>query len=279
MEPLSARNPRVQQLRRLVRQSKTRNETGLFVLEGAGLVAEALSCGLVPIDVFVSGSGDADALVEELEQAGSDLWVLEADVLESIASTVSPQPMLATVSMGQTSLVDAVDQETSLVLVAVGVNDPGNAGTLIRTAAGAGAQAVVFCGDSVDVFNPKVVRASAGALFRVPVVAGVETTETWEHLGACGVTTIGLAGDAPSSYDEIDLTARVAVVFGNEAHGLGAEDAAALDRLVSIPMAAGVESINVAAAAAAVCFEISRQRRRGPGRARPGAPAPRAGHP
>lgn len=266
MEPLSARNPRVQQLRRLVRQSKIRNETGLFVLEGAGLVAEALSCDLVPVDVFVAGSGDTDAaLLGELEHAGSDVWALEAGVLESIASTVSPQPMLATVSMRQTSLLEVVDQETSFVLVAVGVNDPGNAGTLIRTAAGAGAQVVVFCGDSVDVFNPKVVRASAGALFRVPVVAGVETTETWEHLGACGLTTIGLAGDAPSSYDEIDLTARVAVVFGNEAHGLGTEDAAALDRLVSIPMAAGVESVNVAAAAAAVCFEISRQRRRGLG--------------
>ncbi len=262
MEPISARNPRVQQLRKLVRQRKARDQAGLFVLEGAGLLAEAIACGLSIRDVFLAEHTELDpTLAAALARADVAAWALDPSVLAAAASTSSPQPVIATAELPAIAVADAIGPQTSFVVIGAGVSDPGNAGTLIRTAAAAGANAVVFCDDSVDVFNPKVVRASAGALFRLPVVPNAEPDELWDVLAECSIATIGLAGSAETDYDKLDLTANVALVVGNEAHGLSAATATRVERLVRIPMAAGVESINVSAAVAAVCFEVSRQRR------------------
>lgn len=260
--PLSAKNPRVAQLRRLVRQRKTREETGHFVIEGAGLLAEAVACGVAPRHVAVAeGSRLPDELRAALDAAGADVFELDPSVLASVASTATPQPVLASVPFVDRDLGDALGADTSFVVVADAVAEPGNAGTIIRTAAAAGADAVVFCEGSVDVFNPKVVRSTAGALFRVPVVRQVESGDVLHALGGCGLRSVGLAGEAMHDYDDVDLTRPIAVWLGNEAHGLGPGVEAQIDTLVRIPMAAGVESLNVAGAAAVVCFEVGRQRR------------------
>ncbi len=247
-----------------MRQRKVREQTGLFVLEGAGLVAEALSCGHVPLDVFVSleaPDGDFDALLADLRNAGAAVAELDPAAFGSIASTVTPQPVVATVAQPWSGLEEAVTREGSFVLVAAGVREPGNAGTLIRTAAAAGADAIVFCDDPVDVANPKVVRASAGAVFRIPVVARADVGALWERLRYCGLTTVGMSGRSERPYDGVDYTAPVAIVVGNEAHGISDAVAEQLATRVAIPMARGVESLNVAAAAAVVAFEAARQRR------------------
>jgi RNA methyltransferase, TrmH family len=259
---LSARNPRVQQVRRLVRQSKVRDETGDFVLEGSGLVAEALSTGHIPSEVFVAADEPVDTeLIDRLTEAGALVSELERSTLESVASTVTPQPILATVAQPWLSIEEAITATSTFVAIGAGISDPGNAGTFIRTAAAAGADAVVFCDQSVDVSNPKAVRASAGAVFRVPVVVGPELDALWARLDECAMTSVGLAGDAARSYYEVDLTGPTALVLGNEAHGLSATVAARLSHLVSIPMERGIESVNVVAAGAAVAFELARQRR------------------
>ncbi len=264
MTTLSARNPRVQQLRRLVSRRRDRDQAGVFVIEGPGLLREALASGHVPTDVFVvAGAGVGDASVGEAQQRGAAVHELPATVLGSVASTVSPQPVLGVLAQCDAGLHAALAPPASFVVVAAGVRDPGNAGTLIRTAAAAGADAVVFCGDAVDVFNPKVVRASAGALFRVPVVRHAPPDALWDLLARLGLRTVGLAAGAVTPYDELDLVGPVAVVAGNEATGLDPAIASRVDAVASIPMAAGVESLNVAAAVAVVCFEVSRQRRRG----------------
>ncbi len=149
--------------------------------------------------------------------------------------------------------------QAGFVVVAAGVADPGNLGTILRTAEAAGADAVVLTPDTVDVTNPKVVRASAGALFHVPVVDQVELGEVRVH----GLRLLGTAAGGATSYAEADLTGRIAIAVGNEAHGL--PDDAPVDGWISIPHAGRAESLNAAMAAAVICFEAARQRR-GPGR-------------
>jgi len=156
--------------------------------------------------------------------------------------------------------LDAVLAAT-LVVVCVDIRDPGNLGTVLRSAEGAGAGGVVCCDGSVDLYNPKVVRASAGSLFHVPVVAGGKPVEVLERLGAAKLQrlgTVAYGGDAPEA---VDLRAPVAVTLGNEANGLPAAVDACLDRRVTIPMAGRTESLNVGMAAAVLCFEVARQRR------------------
>jgi TrmH family RNA methyltransferase len=152
----------------------------------------------------------------------------------------------------------------SLTLVLVDVGDPGNAGTLLRAAEAAGAAAVLFCGSSVDPCNPKCVRASAGALFHVPVSAGGEAVAVVEQLSAAGVRTAAAVVRDGTPYDDADLTGPVAVVLGSEAHGLSDDLLARVDLRLTIPMAGRSESINVAMAGSVLCFESLRQRRARP---------------
>lgn len=263
MTELSARNPRVTRLRRLLRRRRERTESGLFVVEGSGLVADALAAGAVPSDVFVARDADHDpGLLRALAAHDCAVWELDRSVFDAVATTATPQPVLATFPDIGVPLSAVLGAEPTFVVVGAGISDPGNAGTIIRTAAAAGADAVVFCDESVDVTNPKVVRASAAALFRIPVVRDAAVDDLFAGLADSGLLTVGLAGDAADDYESIDASVPTALVLGNEAHGLPPGIDRRLDRRVAIPMAAGVESINVAAAAAVVAFDIARQRRR-----------------
>ena len=166
-------------------------------------------------------------------------------LIERIASTKAPQPLLAIVQTRDT----VVPADASLVIVADRLGDPGNAGTIIRSAEAAGADAVVLTPGSVDQYNPKVVRASAGSLFRVPVVTAALVDVALRRLGA--------SSHHGDDYTTVDLVAPVALVIGNEAHGLPGDTA--LDGWVTIP--AAVESLNAAMAATLLLFEAARQRR------------------
>ena len=185
--------------------------------------------------------------------AGVPCHELAPGVLERVATTEAPRPMLAVVRFELTSA--EVLAGAGFVVVAAGLADPGNLGTILRTAEAAGADAVVLTPDTVDVTNPKVVRASAGALFHVPVVDQVELGE----VRAQGLRTLGTAAESGTSYDEADLTGRIAIAVGNEAHGL--PDDAPVDGWITIPHAGRAESLNAAIAAAVICFEAARQRR------------------
>jgi TrmH family RNA methyltransferase len=172
---------------------------------------------------------------------------LAPNVMERVASTESPQPVLAVVAMQSHALPTAA----TFVIVADRIADPGNAGTIIRSAEAAGADAVVLTPGSVDPYNPKVVRATAGSLFRIPVVeATLESLSAFRRLG-----TSSHRGDV---YTDPVYHGRVAVVVGNEAHGL--DDDAAIDQWITIPHAGPAESLNVAMAATVLAFEVARQR-------------------
>jgi TrmH family RNA methyltransferase len=184
--------------------------------------------------------------------------VLAPGVLERVAATVTPQPLLA---IARTLDVDLADLAgTSLIVVCVDVRDPGNLGTVLRSAEAAGAGGIICCDGSVDVYNPKCVRASAGSLFHTRVVARGEPVKVLGTLGGWGLRRLGTRAHDGEPYHRVDLTVPTALVLGNEANGVPAPAAAALDGWVTIPMAGRAESLNVGMAAAVLCFEAARQR-------------------
>lgn len=248
-DPIGASNPRIQRLRRLLGRRSARRDEGAFVVEGPTLVRAALDAGVDVEEVFV----DED---EPFELAGGGrvrVTVVRAGVLAKVGSTETPQPVLAVARLQADALADVVG--AAFVLVAAGVGDPGNLGTMLRSAEAAGAAALVTTAGSVDPWNPKCVRASAGALFHVRVVPDVAAAE----LRALGVPLVGTAATGGQVYTAPGaLAAPLALVLGSEAHGVPAD--VPIDRVVSIPHAGRAESLNVAMAATVLAFEAARQR-------------------
>ena len=209
------------------------------MVEGLGLLGQAVAAGWQVEGCYVAPGTtvDFDVAVEELAP----------NVIERVASTESPQPVLAVVVMRSA----AMPPNATFVLVADRLGDPGNAGTIIRSAEAAGADAVVLTPGSVDPYNPKVVRASAGSLFRVPVLESTLDLLT-------GFRRLGTSSHRGDIYTDPVYHGRVAVVVGNEAHGL--DDDATIDQWITIPHAGPAESLNVAMAATVLVFEVARQR-------------------
>ncbi|MCY3632463.1 MAG: RNA methyltransferase [bacterium] len=201
-----------------------------------------MAAGLEIVDVFVEPVIDlwADLGVS----VDAPTWTVGDGVLAKVGSVVTPQGVMATARIPDLAPL----AEGDFIVELAGVADPGNAGTIVRSAVAAGAQAVVFSPGSVDPWNPKTVRASAGALFRVPLTVEALVGER-----------IGTDPHQGEPCDQVDLSGPLTLVVGNEAHGL--DQGASVDRWVSIPMAESVESLNVASAAAVICFEVARQRR------------------
>jgi TrmH family RNA methyltransferase len=247
----------VQQLRRLLARRSARAEEGLFVVEGATLIAEAVRGGW---DVLAQyHTSDASPVAG----CDADDFVLGAGVLERVASTESPQPNLALVSRRTASLARLEPAATSRTdpwtVFLDAVSDPGNLGTILRSAEAMGAAGVVLGSGSVDAFNPKVVRASAGAVFHVPVVEGVTLGEV-RGLGYRVLATSSHEQPGSVSLSEAALGGAVCVVLGSEAHGVDATNAASVDGWIRIDHAGRAESLNVAMAATIISYEMARVR-------------------
>jgi TrmH family RNA methyltransferase len=258
---LAASNDRIKRLRKLIKQRQARSSERAFVVEGPVLVAEALAAqaaGLIEVlEVYVDEEmlsiPDGAQVVDELH------WV-RSGVLAGVLATVSPQPVCAVVRVPEHSFDTIGDGP---ILGVVDLSDPGNAGTLLRTAEAAGFAAVAMIGSSVDTTNPKVVRASAGARLRLPVLELHEVNHAFASLRGSGREVVVTVVDPDAGdYADADL-ANVALILGNEAAGLPDATIALADRSVTIPLAGPTESLNVAAAGAILCFESLRQRRVG----------------
>lgn len=234
------------------------------MIEGPLVVREALAAGVEVAEAFIVPDAHP-ALVSELERSGKPVHLVTAEVMARAVDTVTPQGVAVIARRPEVPLSQAIAAAASgtLTLVLVDVADPGNAGTLLRAAEAAGAAAVLFCGTSVDPCNPKCVRASAGALFHVPVSEGGEAVAVLDQLGTVGVTTLSTVVRDGTPYDQVDLTGPVAVVLGSEAHGLPDEVLARVGGRITIPMTGRSESLNVAMAGSILCFESLRQRRSG----------------
>lgn len=236
--------------------------------EGTKVVSAALDAG-APVEALycspqLASDPAAALVVEQASQAGVRIHHLASGAMEHLADTVTPQPVVAVVGFVDVpldALVPRVGSRAALVVVCVDVRDPGNAGTILRSAEAAGAAGLVFCDGSVDVYNPKTVRASAGSLFYVPVVAGGNAQTVLDRVGSWGLRRLGAVAGRGEDPALVDLVAPVALVLGNESTGLPDPVEPLLDGRLSIPMAGRAESLNVGMAAAVLCFEAARQRR------------------
>lgn len=231
-------------------------------------VAELLTAGVEFDEVFVDLDewrlADDHALVRRIARdavaLGVPVWGLDSEVLRSVADAESPRGVLATAPRRVSSVAE-VAGGPGPVLVLVDIADPGNAGTLVRTAEAAGASGVVMAGTSTDVFGPKAVRSAAGSIARLAVAEESDVATALAVLRDAGRSVLGTVVDGGAAPDAVDLSGPVAIVLGSEAHGLGPQLLAGCDALLTIPMAASVESVNVAIAGAVVLFEAARQRR------------------
>ncbi|MEO7555791.1 MAG: RNA methyltransferase [Acidimicrobiales bacterium] len=253
---LTGRNAKVQRLRRLSARRADRAREGLFVIEGPKLLDEAIAAG-IPLEAMFIG---ADVTGGHPGAGATPVHVVEPKALRAALDTVSPQGVAAIAAQPQHRF-DDVDVDGGPILVLAAIGDPGNAGTLVRSAEATGCAAVVFCDGSVDPFAPKSVRASAGSIFRVRVVVEGDGVTVLQRLGERGVRRLGTAARHGGAPEAIDLNGRLALVIGSEAHGLPADYASVLDGDVCIPMTGGVESLNAGVAGSLVLFEAARQRR------------------
>jgi TrmH family RNA methyltransferase len=257
-------------LRGLLQKRSARWTERAFVAEGAELVRCALEAGSPVESLYVSPAGDDDRATQEVcrraSAAGARVFPLAAGVLERVADTVTPQPVVAVVPMLEEPPPDA-DTWTaapgSLIVVLVDVRDPGNAGTVLRAADASGSTAVVFAGNSVDPYNPKTVRASAGSLFHVPLAVREDPFDVGDGFAASGFRTLATVVRDGQDYAGLDWSVPTALFLGNESSGLEADLCAALAGTLAVPMAGRAESLNVGVACAVVCFEAFRQRRGG----------------
>jgi TrmH family RNA methyltransferase len=258
-------------VRSLLQKRSSRWSEGVFVAEGAELLRTALRAGAAIESVYLAPEGEQDpATLETCEQAlavGARLFPLAPGVLERVADTVTPQPVLTVLPMMQADagVLDPEPSTQPLVVVLVDVRDPGNAGTVLRTADASGVDAVIFSGESVDPYNPKTVRASAGSLFHVPFSVQPDPVALAVSLTGRGYRTLATVAQDGDDYAALDWSVPTVLFLGNEAAGLGHEVRTAVGGAVAIPMEGRAESLNVGVACAVLCFEALRQRR-SPGR-------------
>ena len=256
----STHNARVQQVRALLNQKSARTESGCFVVEGVRLAEEAAASGRLPMEVYFSQavSERGRQLIVKMEAAGVETFELSESVLESLSATESSQGLLMLMPQSGTTLPVKCD----FVLVLDQIRDPGNLGTILRSAAAAGVKAVLLPPGTADAYAPKVVRSGMGAHFRL-AIHSAEWPEIIRYCRSqCNPPLKLLLAESGGGKDcwQTDLKAPIALVIGGEADGASQEARQAVDDLIYIPMPGNFESLNAAVAAGILLFEVVRQR-------------------
>jgi RNA methyltransferase, TrmH family len=283
-ELTSIRSPRVKAARQLAKRA-LRQQARQFLAEGPQAVGEALSAGGVVTQLFVTAAAHTRyaSLIGLAAGQGADVHAVSGEVMTELAQTITPQGVLAVCRFIDVPLDRITDEAAggseghppgpALMVILANVRDPGNAGTVLRTADAAGAGGVIFAGSSVDPYNSKCVRASAGSLFHLPVVTGPPVADAVRALHERGLRVLAADGGAGTTLDDLQSAGRLsqptAWLFGNEAWGLPSDVLHLADDAVAVPIYGRAESLNLAAAAA-VCLYAS---------ARAQAPPSRAGRP
>jgi RNA methyltransferase, TrmH family len=251
-------NPLVKRFRRLKERG---TDGGVMLIEGGKLLREAIAAGIGVVEAAVSARGAAawPDLALALAEAGVPVRRMDDAVLASLSEAETSQGILA-VARIPVRVDDPADGGTPLVLVLAGVQNPGNVGALLRVAEAAGATGAWLTMGCADPFSWKALRGSMGSAFRLPVATGLTEDALVQRLDARGIVGIATEAGAAQSYDEVDYRGPVALLLGNEGAGLPPALVARAGQTVRIPMAAPVESLNVAVAAGVLFFEAARQR-------------------
>jgi len=254
----SLHNERVKLVRALQTSGKSRRKENQIVLEGVRLIADALANGTAPDFVFYSGDSiekdqPGAALIADLERQEVTCLEITPEVLLHIADTQTPQGLIAVVPMPQLPVPGTL----TLALILDGIADPGNLGTILRTAAGSGTDVVMLAPGCVDAFNPKVLRSGMGAHFHIPILR-----KRWADIerDLAGLPMYLADTHAETRYYSVDWTIPSAIIVGGEAHGAASTAQQIAAKTIAIPMAAATESLNAAVAAGVILFEVRRQR-------------------
>ena len=250
-------DPAVKAVKRLAQRSR-RDDAGVFIIEGPQAVRELLTFAPQSVvDVFYTAAfaEKHGGIVQLAERSPATVDEVTDKVLDAMADTVSPQGVIAVATLLSHSLSEL--DEVRLVAICDEIRDPGNAGTVIRAADAAGADAVILTGDSVDLHNPKLVRSSTGSIFHLPIIEHDDLADVVEWLMSRGVKILAAAADGESIPSvTATLAEPTAWLFGNEAHGLSDDARALADTVVSVPIYGKAESLNLATAAS-VCLYAS----------------------
>jgi TrmH family RNA methyltransferase len=256
----SRANPLYKRLRALKERA---GETDLCLLEGPRLVLEALAAGLAVVEAAASPRAEASpagaAALVELRQRGVPVRRMAAELVASLSETETSQGLLA-LARRPVFQGEEVFRGTPLVLVADGVQNPGNLGGLLRTAEAAGASGAILAGGCADPFSWKALRGSMGSALRLPHLRGLAVEDALDALDRRGVAVLATDATGERRYDEADLRGPVAIVVGSEGAGLAARVRERAAARLRIPLAGPVQSLNVGVAAALVLFEAARQR-------------------
>lgn len=256
-------------LARSLQDRSWREKKGLYLIEGIHLLEEALQAG-VPLEVVlyspqVFATPRGEQLVAGLQGAGYRCLAVAEDLMTAISTTVTPPGIVAVAPIWEQHLAAllaaAPPSPPPLLMIAAAIQDPGNLGTIWRTALGAGATGLILTRGCVDPYNPKVVRSAMGATFRLPVTGGVEPALLARELREAGLKLVVADVGAPLTFWQADLRPPLALVVGSENHGPGPELLAAATDRVGIPLVGPVDSLNAAVAAALLLYEALRQRR------------------
>lgn len=261
----SSSNNQIKNLVQLQKKGKARKEQGVFVVEGIKMYEET------PPDQLVKAYF-SETYFEELEQSGRDLSeyfkgkpyeVVKDSVFKEAADTMAPQGVLAIVTQQNHTLEEILGNQNANLVILEDLRDPGNLGTIVRTAEGAGVTGILLSRNCVDIYNPKVIRSTMGSIYRVPFVYVEDLGEALDLAKQNGISLYAahLAGE--NNYDQEDYVKKTGILIGNEANGLTDEIAALADHYIRIPMEGKVESLNAAIAATILMYEIYRQRRNG----------------
>ena len=256
----SRQNALLKSMRQAFAQSET-TEHGLVAIEGVKTIDEAIRSGLKVHAVVFSDAGAtrAEHLLPQIPKAAETI-VIADDIFKSVVETRTPQGVAALVEFKAHTLGSMLSVSDPLLVIACALQDPGNLGTITRTAEAFGAAGLILCEGTVSRYNTKATRASAGSSFRLPIVSE-KFDDVASRLSEHGIRLIGTSSHEGSALPETDLRGGVAIVIGNEGAGLPKPVVSRLDALLTIPHSSQVESLNAAMAASLILYEASRQRR------------------
>ena len=254
----STSNQLIKNLLQLQKKSKVRKEQGIFVVEGVRMFREA------PADWIIKTYVSQEFLKKEEASVlkGRKYEIVEDRVFKTMSDTMTPQGILAVVKQPSNSLEMLLDAPAPFFMVLENIQDPGNLGTILRTAEGAGVTGILMSRDTVDIFNPKTIRSTMGSVYRVPFLYVEDICETVRELKNKGICTYAAHLKGTGSYDEQDYTKGTAFLIGNEGNGLTDQLADLADTYIRIPMYGQLESLNAAVASAVLMYETQRQRRK-----------------
>lgn len=254
----SASNARVKNVIQLNQKAKVRREQGLFVAEGKKMFLEAPADWVS--EVYVSESLSADKeIMERAEKFFCE--IVKDSVFRQMCDTKTPQGILTVLKLPVWTEEDVLGGDAPLVMVLEDLQDPGNAGTILRTGEGAGVKGVLLTKTCVDITNPKVIRSTMGSIYRIPFLYVEDVVSLRKKLADRGIRTFAAHLKGENSYDREDYRGGTAFFIGNEGRGLTDSAAETADCLIRIPMCGKVESLNAAMAAGILMYEASRQRR------------------